>query len=104
MLECGQAGAAGRRAARLPCTRITPKMGFRSTPVQQHLEQTQSPEEIPPPPSKERESCSPSQYLRESKGVRHVADQDLSELPAEISTLNPIQVGIHPVDPMKEKR
>lgn len=58
----------------------------------------------PSPPSKERESCSPSQYLRESKGVRHVADQDLSELPAEISTLNPIQVGIHPVDPTKEKR
>lgn len=56
------------------------------------------------PPSKERESRSPSQYLRESKGVRHVADQDLSELPAEISTLNPIQVGIHPVDPAKEKK
>ena len=101
MLECGQAGAAGRMAARLPNTRITPKMGFRSTSVQQHLGQTQSPEEIRP--IKEGESRSPSQYLRESKGVRHVADKDLSELPAEISTLNPIQVGIHPIDPVKEK-
>ena len=54
-------------------------------------------------PIKEGESRSPSQYLRESKGVRHVADKDLPELPAEISTLNPIQVGIHPVDPVKEK-
>lgn len=88
--------------ARLLCTRITPKMGFRRAPVQRHLGQIQSPKEVPP--IKEGESRSPSQYLSEGKGVRHVADQHLSELPAEISALNPIQVGVHPVDPVKEKR
>jgi hypothetical protein len=45
-----------------------------------------------------------SQYLCESKGVGHMADQHLPQLPIEISTLNPVQVCIYPVDSAKKKR
>lgn len=45
-----------------------------------------------------------NQYLCESKGVRHVADQDLPQLPIEVSTLDPVQMSIYPVDPAKKER
>lgn len=45
-----------------------------------------------------------SQYLCEGKGVGHVADQNLPQLPIEVSTLDPIQMCIHPVDPVKKTR
>jgi hypothetical protein len=33
-----------------------------------------------------------------------MADQDLPQLPIEVSTLDPIQMCIYPVDPEKRKR
>lgn len=33
-----------------------------------------------------------------------MADQDLPQLPAEVGTLDPIQMRIYPVDPAKKKR
>lgn len=32
-----------------------------------------------------------------------MADQDLPELPTEVGALNPVQMRIHPVDPVKER-
>ncbi|KAL0628518.1 hypothetical protein AAY473_001838 [Plecturocebus cupreus] len=43
-------------------------------------------------------------YLCEGKGVGHMADQDLPQFPIEVSTLDPVQMRIHPVDPAKKTR
>lgn len=36
--------------------------------------------------------------------MRHVADQDLPQLPIEVSTLDPVQMCIYPVDPAKKEK
>lgn len=42
-------------------------------------------------------------YLCEGKRMGHMADQDLPQLPVEVSALDPVQVCIYPVDPAKRE-
>lgn len=38
-------------------------------------------------------------YLCEGKRVGHGADEDLTQFPVQVRTLDPVQVGVHPEDP-----
>lgn len=42
-------------------------------------------------------------YLREGKGVRYGADEDLPQLAVQVRTLDAVQVSVHPEDPATER-